>query len=104
DTDPTHFSVVALSINPTEADPGSPGAFPTDWTLFTYDYAGGGSGRFAFEYLVSDVAVAGDYIGIDTVSTTAAAASGVAEPASLVLVMAAVVGLAATRRRRESED
>lgn len=91
------FSVVSLTIDE--------GSFPTDWTHYTFAYAGGaGSGRVAFEYLVSDVASAGDYVGIDSVSATMITTTGVAEPASLVLVMAAVVGLAATRRRHETEE
>ena len=96
---PSDFSVVALTINPGAVD----GGYPADWAKFTYSYAGGaGSGRFAFEYLVSDVATAGDYIGVDTVDIVGVAA--VAEPASIILVAGAIAGLGATRRRRTIED
>lgn len=57
----------------------------------TTDYA---SGRFAFRYVVADIATAGDYLGVDSLTVTTVPA-----PASLALVGLALAGVAATRRR-----
>lgn len=52
------------------------------------------SGRLAFRYVVDNVATAGNYIGIDNVSVTAA----VPEPATYVLMALGVAGLVLRRR------
>lgn len=52
------------------------------------------SGRLAFRYVVDNVATAGNYIGIDSVSVTAA----VPEPATYLLMALGVAGLVLRRR------
>lgn len=52
------------------------------------------TGRLAFRYVVSDVSSAGNYIGIDSVSVTAA----VPEPATYLLMALGVAGLVLRRR------
>jgi hypothetical protein len=52
------------------------------------------SGRLAFRYVVDSVATAGNYIGIDNVSVTAA----VPEPATYLLMALGVAGLVLRRR------
>jgi PEP-CTERM motif len=52
------------------------------------------NGRLAFRYVVDSVATAGNYIGIDSVSVTAA----VPEPATYLLMALGVAGLVLRRR------
>lgn len=52
------------------------------------------TGRLAFRYVVGDVSSAGNYIGIDSVSVTAA----VPEPATYLLMALGVAGLVLRRR------
>lgn len=92
--DPDDFTEM-LQINAGELDDG----YPRDWTQFNVDFAGaGGQGRFAFAYRVSDVLVAGDYIGIDSVQIVASSAS-VPEPG--VLALAGLALLLGTGRRAQ---
>ena len=70
------FPTVLTSINPNLEQ----GGYPDTWTQFTVTNASGiptsGTGRIAFRYWVTDGGPTGDnsnYIGIDTLSITAAA-------------------------------
>jgi hypothetical protein len=72
-------------------------SFPADWTSFTFRYHGdeGSNVRFAFRYLVDDVTVQGDYIGIDSVQVE------VPEPGTLALLaMGMLLTPLVLRRRR----
>lgn len=92
-TDLTSFTSL-LTINPDLAIDG----YPREWTPYTVTLSGLGgpvSGRFAFEYSVTDTSVNANYIGIDTVSVD----SAVPEPGTLLLLS---TGLALLRRRRQS--
>ena len=92
--DPSDFTEL-LQINGAEAADG----YPSDWTQFDVGYAGsGGQGRIAFAYRISDVAVAGDYIGIDSVQIVARS-TPVSEPGMLALAgIALLLGRRAQRR------
>lgn len=65
------------------------------WVLQTYNLGLGAStdGRIAFRYVVSDVATAGNYLGVDAISVTA-----VPEPATFALFGLGVAGLLLRRR------
>jgi hypothetical protein len=58
---------------------------------------GPASGRFAFRYVVDDTAIAGDYVGIDSVVVNAAA---IPEPGSIALVALGIGAMIHARRRR----
>jgi hypothetical protein len=72
-TDTSGFSNLLTTI-------GGPVAYPDSWQQFTADLTLNGTGRFAFRYL-GDAASA-NYIGIDTVSVTAA----VPEPSAWIML------------------
>jgi hypothetical protein len=86
------FSTLFLTINPALNVPG----YPSDWTHYSVNLGALDtlSGRLAFRYNIDDVAVNGDYIGIDSV-----AVNRVPEPGTLTL---AGLGLAALIARRRS--
>jgi hypothetical protein len=92
-TTSSSFATTLLTINASEA----PYGYPSNWTAYTVSVSGltgTTTGRFAFEYVVSDVSIAGNYIGIDSLTTTP-------EPAtwSLLLGGAGLAGLLQLRRR-----
>ena len=88
------FTNLLLSVNPS----GAPVGYPTAWTRYTATlngFNGTAIGRLAFRYLVSNTAINGDYIGIDTLSV---ASSDVPEPATASLFAIGVAGYILFRR------
>ena len=74
------------------------GSFPADWTSFTFRYEGAAADvRFAFRYLVDDVTVHGDYIGIDSVLVR-----DVPEPGTLALLALGMLLAPLVLRRRRA--
>lgn len=79
-----NFTISLGTINPnleSGPDPSGANGYPGNWARFEYDAADGlpqsGQGRIAFRYYVPDAgatAVNSDYIGIDSVTITAAPA------------------------------
>lgn len=73
------------------------GGYPLDWTQYTVGLGGqgaGATGRFVFEYYLPDAAVAGNYIGLDTVSVQV-----VPEPGTWLMMGLGLAGLSLLRRR-----
>lgn len=69
----------------------------SDWTSQSFLLSGLGSattGRLALRYVVDDVATAGNYLGVDSLSVTAA----IPEPATYLLMALGVAGLVLRRR------
>ena len=91
------FSTLLLDINSAYAA----GVYPEDWTVQNITLSGLGgatSGRIAFRYLIDDVNVNGNYIGVDTFSVQDAGA--VPEPATIFLTGIMLSAVALVRRRK----
>lgn len=94
------FSSLLLSVNPSLTANG----YPNTWTQYSYIFsglAGATSGALGFRYFVPNGGPAGansDFIGIDTVSITAAAVA-VPEPASWLLLSIGLGAIGALRAR-----
>jgi hypothetical protein len=77
------FTTTLFSINPTQL----PTGYPDSWTQFSTVLSGlapaGASGRIGFRYVVTNTAVNGNYIGVDTVSITTTV---VPEPGTLAVL------------------
>lgn len=72
------------------------GAYPTDWTQFSFALPDVATGRFAFHQRGTfDTA---DYLGVDSVNVTLAQA--VPEPQTYAMLAFGLAGLALLRRRR----
>jgi hypothetical protein len=83
-----------LAIN----EAGVGGAYPEGWTQYTVTLGAQGAGvkgQFYFDYYIPDAAVAGNYIGLDSVNVTA-----VPEPGSWLLMAGGVLMLSQLQRRR----
>jgi hypothetical protein len=94
-SDVSDFGTLALTINPALGS-----EYPSDWTQYTVKFSGftdGILGRIAFNYLIPDTGLYGNYIGIDSVQVETP------EPATLVLMLAALVPLAFAARRRRRD-
>jgi hypothetical protein len=94
-SDVSNFGTLALTINPALGSD-----YPADWTLYSVNFSGftdGILGRIAFNYLVPDTSLYGNYIGIDSVRVETP------EPGTLVLMLAALVPLGFAARRRRSD-
>lgn len=77
--------------------------YPETWTQFTYNITSSFTGRIGFRYYVTDVAAAtpnGNYIGLDTFSTTANLFTPVPEPSTYFVASAATGLLMLARRYR----
>jgi hypothetical protein len=63
------FTTLLADINPTYLNPPTPGAYPTTWTQESFTISGlsaPATGRIGFLYLLTDNAVQGSQIGIDS--------------------------------------
>lgn len=88
------FTSLLQTVNPGLAV----GGYPETWTQFSIVFSGLGgltNGRLAFRYTVPDNSVNGNYIGIDTVALN----DPIPEPASVILVCAALAVLGLRRRQ-----
>jgi hypothetical protein len=75
---------------------GGVGAYPTDWTQFSFALPDVATGRFAFHQRGTfDTA---DYLGVDSVNVTLA--QPVPEPETYAMLAFGLAGLALVRRRR----
>jgi hypothetical protein len=88
------FTNLIGEINPTE----QAGIYPETWTPFTYTVNSNFTGRIAFRYYVADTNVGGNYIGVDTFSTTANLYNAVPEPSTYALMLCGL-GVLAVRNR-----
>lgn len=80
---------------------GGANPYPTDWTQVSLTNGSGGvlTGRIGFRYVIPDTSSAGEYIGLDTLTSTGAE-TGIPEPGSLMLLGGALLAMAAGRHLR----
>jgi len=92
------FTSLIGEINPNE----QAGAYPETWTQFTYTVGSNFTGRIGFRYYVADTTVGGNYIGLDTFSTTANLYNPVPEPSTYALMLTgmAVLGIRSRMKNR----
>ncbi len=88
------FSTLLVEINPNE----QAGVYPETWTQFSYNFSSAFTGRIGFRYYVVDTNNNGDYIGLDTFSTTASLSTPVPEPSTYILAIGSV-GVIALKSR-----
>ena len=91
-----NFSTLMGDINPNL----NFGGYPDTWTQFTYSLNSSFTGRIGFRYYVTDTTSRnGNYIGVDSFSTTANLYSPVPEPSTYLLGLAAAGILSMAKRR-----
>lgn len=91
------FTNLLLDINPDFSN----GGYPESWSVQTLTLTGLGgpvNGRIAFRYLIDDISVHGNYVGLDTFSLDDGGV--VPEPATIVLTGAVLAAAAFMRRRK----
>jgi len=99
------FSTLITEINPLE----QPGIYPETWTQYTFSFSSTFTGRIGFRYYVVDTNNNGDYIGLDTFSTTASLANPVPEPSTYLLTLSGITIMAfrsrlKARKKSQSPD
>jgi hypothetical protein len=86
-SDPTAYTTLLGTVVP-----------GTDWAASSFNVGAIAGGHFALRYVVADTSVGGDYIGVDTLSVTAAAA--VPEPGTYALLAAGLLFIGLRHRAR----
>ena len=89
------FSLL-LAVNPGF----SSSAYPEDWAMYSAVVNFAGAGRFAFRYVVDDLSINGNYVGIDTLTVGAARQTDIPEPSTLALMGLGAAALVAARRKQ----
>lgn len=89
------FSIGLLSINPLL----QVGAYPYPWAQYTINITSTFTGRIGFRYYIPDTSVSGNYITLDTISTTANLFN-VPEPTTYALAGVSMLVLATIKRAR----
>ena len=92
-----NFSTGLLSINSLL----SVGGYPETWTQYTINISSAFTGRIGFRYYIPDSSAAGNYIAIDSVSTTASLIN-VPEPTTYALAGISMLVLAGVKRARRT--
>jgi hypothetical protein len=77
------------------------GGYPETWSQFTYNISTAFTGRIAFRYYVTDTNSNGNYIGLDTFSTSANLFTPIPEPSTYVLSSLACFTFTVIARRRK---
>lgn len=91
------FSEIVEEINPLETASG----YPETWTQYTTTITGAPfTGRIGFRYFITDPAVNGNYIGLDSFNTTASIT--VPEPSTFAMAGISLALLAVLRKNRRS--
>lgn len=91
------FNVGLLSINSLL----NVGTYPDTWTQYTINISSNFTGRIGFRYYIPDTNTAGNYIAIDSVSTTASLVN-VPEPTTYALAGISMLVLAGVKRTRRN--
>lgn len=92
-----NFTLGLLSINPLL----NVGAYPETWTQYTLTITSTFTGRIGFRYYIPDTNTAGNYIALDSVSTTASLIN-VPEPTTYALAGVSMLVLAGVKRARRN--
>ncbi|MFM7130409.1 MAG: choice-of-anchor J domain-containing protein, partial [bacterium] len=90
------FTTLLTEINPLE----QPGVYPETWTQYTLSFSSTFTGRIGFRYYVVDTNNNGDYIGLDTFSTTASLNNPVPEPSTYLLTLSGMAMIAIRGRMK----
>jgi hypothetical protein len=90
------FTTMLGEINPNE----TAGVYPENWTQYTYAITNSFTGRIGFRYYVQNTNTNGNYIGLDSFSTTANLHTPVPEPSTYLLGSVASALLFYCRQKR----